>query len=171
MKIIEELVPDEVKAKLPDSYTNPFMEFKGGDEESMPAFNGLTGDLLFRLPHPGGRRVSRQALRRVLTTGLDIQWGRKLTGLASTDAGVTLAFADGSTFEADFVVGADGAQSTLRQLLLGEEAAKPTLTGLTWATAIVNYNDAEKAKTVLSLHPVAAIVFCPDSVVGLSTLR
>jgi flavin-dependent dehydrogenase len=166
MKIVEDLVPDAIKAQIPSSYTNPFMKFEGGEEESIPAYNGVTGDVLFRMNHPGGRRVSRQELRRVLLGGVDVQWGKAVEDLGYEEEGVRITFADGTTALADFVVGADGASSMVRRLLVGEEEGKPDLSGMTWATAIVKYGDEAKVDTMLKLHPVAAIIFCPDSVGG-----
>jgi len=159
-------VPDEVREKIPGSYTNPYMKFEGGEEESLPAYNGVTGDIIFRMPHPGGRRVSRQELRKVLLEGVDVRWGKKLRDLAYGDDGVLLTFADGSTAEADFVVGADGASSMARRLLVGVDEGMPKLAGMTFATCIVKYGDAAKVEAVMKLHPVAAIIFCPDSIGG-----
>jgi 2-polyprenyl-6-methoxyphenol hydroxylase-like FAD-dependent oxidoreductase len=166
MKIVEALVPDEVCAKIPESYTNRYMKFEGGEEESLPAFNGVTGDIIFRMAHPGGRRVSRQELRKVLLDGVDVQWGKKLQDLKYEEDGVQLTFADGSTAETDFVVGADGASSMVRQLLVGAEEGKPQLSGMTFATGLIKYGDAAKVEAVTKLHPVAAIIFCPDSIGG-----
>ena len=56
-----------------------------------------------------------------------VHLGRKLTGLHDTGSTVRLEFADGSTAEADAVIGADGVHSTVREHLLGAE--KPTYTG------------------------------------------
>lgn len=52
---------------------------------------------------------------------------RKLVGLKETAAGVTLTFADGSSADADIVIGADGVHSVVREILLGAE--KPRFTG------------------------------------------
>jgi flavin-dependent dehydrogenase len=166
MKILVELMPEDIREKLPAANTNPFMKFEGGEEETLPAYNGLTGDVLFRLPHPGGRRVSRQGLRKVLLDGIDVKWGKKIQDLSSMDECIQLTFADGETFDADFVVGADGASSKTRELLMGAEAAKPRLSGLNFATGCVEYGDAEKVNAIRKIHPVAAMVFYPDAVGG-----
>jgi 2-polyprenyl-6-methoxyphenol hydroxylase-like FAD-dependent oxidoreductase len=82
----------------------------------------------------GGRpEIDRAELRRMLIASLadgTIQWGRKLTEVAPLAAGRhLLRFADGSSAEADLVVGADGAWSRVRPLL---SAAMPEYTGITF---------------------------------------
>jgi salicylate hydroxylase/6-hydroxynicotinate 3-monooxygenase len=56
-----------------------------------------------------------------------ISFDKKLAGLETSAAGVTLHFADGSSASADAVVGADGVHSKVREFLLGAE--KPRFTG------------------------------------------
>jgi 6-hydroxynicotinate 3-monooxygenase len=56
-----------------------------------------------------------------------IHRSKKLTGIENGARGVRLDFADGTSVEADAVIGADGVHSTVRTLLLGVE--KPTYTG------------------------------------------
>ena len=52
---------------------------------------------------------------------------KKLLGIDRNGAGVTLSFADGTSAEADAVIGADGVHSRVREILLGPE--KPRFTG------------------------------------------
>lgn len=56
-----------------------------------------------------------------------IHLSKKLVRLENHDSGVRLHFADGTTSDADAVIGADGVHSTVRTLLFGVE--KPTYTG------------------------------------------
>lgn len=55
-----------------------------------------------------------------------IQYDKALTKLGDTAEGVLLEFADGTTAKADFVIGADGINSVVREALLGPEAPKYT---------------------------------------------
>ena len=52
---------------------------------------------------------------------------KRLAGLAQTAGGVRLDFQDGSSTEADIVIGADGIHSKVREILLGSE--EPIYTG------------------------------------------
>jgi 6-hydroxynicotinate 3-monooxygenase len=56
-----------------------------------------------------------------------IRLSHKLVGLDETGTGVRLTFADGSTTQADAVIGADGVHSTVKRLLFGEST--PNFTG------------------------------------------
>ena len=70
--------------------------------------------------------IARQALRGQLLDALQhqVQWDCRLRSMNETDVDVELAFckSDGteSTARADYVVGADGIRSTVRNLLIGE---------------------------------------------------
>ena len=64
----------------------------------------------------------RGALQEVLCTALNegtIQFGKCLVGLTQTDDDVQLKFDDGTEINADFVVGADGVHSKVREALFG----------------------------------------------------
>jgi len=73
-------------------------------------------------------------LEAALPDGM-LSLGRRVVGLAETDDAVTLTFADGSTEEADVVVGADGIHSAVRTAILG--ADKPVFTGVVAFRAVV----------------------------------
>lgn len=160
------LLPEAVLENLSQAICNPHLEFDK-DVESLPCYNGITGDLLFKSPLPGSRRVSRQRLRAVLSKGLKINWNKALTGLSyPSDKAVQLSFDDGSVSEADFVFGADGASSKVRGLLLGPDATQVQGSGFMFATCIVNYKDAEKVEAVVKAHPVAAITLGSNAGAG-----
>lgn len=63
-----------------------------------------------------------------------IRFGAQVTDLAQDDAGVTVTLADGEELRAKFVIGADGAGSTVRRLL------GLTFDGFTWAERFVATN-------------------------------
>lgn len=77
----------------------------------------------------GGRpEVQRADLRQMLLDSLPsgtVRWGAKVTGVE----GRTVTFADGSTIEADVLVGADGAWSRVRDVLTD---AKPEYVGMSF---------------------------------------
>lgn len=166
---MSKLLPEDILKDLPNAICNPHLDFGDEEVECLPCFNGLTGDLLFKSPLPGSRRVSRQRLRRVLAQGLRIRWGKTLSGLSSPASAanpVRLTFEDGETYDAHYVLGTDGASSRLRELLLGREAARAQLSGFLFATGIVDYRDADKVEVVVKAHPVAAIMMGMEAVSG-----
>ncbi|CRG91781.1 Transient receptor potential cation channel subfamily M member 4 [Talaromyces islandicus] len=176
MPLFEKLLPEEVINDLPKAICNPYLNFTP-EVECLPCYNGITGELLFKSPLPGSRRVSRKRLREVLSQGLDIRWGMKLDEIKfppddkelDGDPGnskVQLVFIDGHTEYVDYVLGTDGASSRVRQLLLGEELAQTQLSGFIFATGITEYHDTTKVQAVVNAHPVAAITLGMDTVAG-----
>jgi salicylate hydroxylase len=84
----------------------------------------------------------RADLLDALASGLDhsaIHLGHRLTGLEERDDRVVLAFANGASVEAEYVIGADGVRSVIRQTLYG--ADNPTYTGQMVWRALLNGSD------------------------------
>ncbi|KAK3294381.1 uncharacterized protein B0H64DRAFT_463185 [Chaetomium fimeti] len=112
MPLFKKLLSEPLVERLPEALCNPDIEF---DEEAGSLPNKV----------PGARRVSRQKLRGLLARDLDeagiIRWGKQLAGFThneESEAGpVRLQFEDGTTYDADYVLGADGSSSKLRRLL------------------------------------------------------
>jgi 2-polyprenyl-6-methoxyphenol hydroxylase-like FAD-dependent oxidoreductase len=60
--------------------------------------------------------VDRSALRTALLSGLEVEWNKRFVRYEpGADSTVLARFEDGSQFAVDVLVGADGAQSTLRR--------------------------------------------------------
>jgi 2-polyprenyl-6-methoxyphenol hydroxylase-like FAD-dependent oxidoreductase len=76
------------------------------------------GDLL-SLMRPDLERV----LREHLPPDLDLRYGATLTSVMPRPDGVQIELADGSTLDADLLIGADGIHSTVRRLVFGPEAS------------------------------------------------
>jgi salicylate hydroxylase len=87
----------------------------------------------------------RADLLDVLAGGLDhsrIHLGHRLTGLEEHSDRVVLTFANGTQTEAEYVIGADGVRSVVRQTLYG--ADNPTYTGQMVWRALLNANDVSE---------------------------
>ena len=98
----------------------------------------------------GGRpEVLRGALRRILLESLPVgtvAWGRKLTGVTALGGGGhALAFADGTRVTTQLLVGADGAWSRVRPLLVD---ARPVYSGKTFVETFLFDSDTR--------HPASA---------------
>jgi 2-polyprenyl-6-methoxyphenol hydroxylase-like FAD-dependent oxidoreductase len=72
------------------------------------------GTLAITIRRPDLHAALREEAER---RGIRTEFGRRLTGIGHTDSGVRATFADGSSAEADVLVGADGIRSTIRRLL------------------------------------------------------
>ncbi|HSZ66834.1 MAG TPA: FAD-dependent monooxygenase, partial [Xanthobacteraceae bacterium] len=84
----------------------------------------------------------RADLLDVLASGLDrrlIHLDHRLVGIEEKSDRVVLAFANGAKVEADFVIGADGVRSVIRQALYGQD--NPTYTGQMVWRALLNGGD------------------------------
>ncbi|KAK5655365.1 hypothetical protein OQA88_5932 [Cercophora sp. LCS_1] len=164
------LLPEAVRANLVKALCNPRVEFTP-EVECLPCFNGVTGELMFKSPMLGSRRVSRQLLRQVLSEGLNVQWGKRLVDISSTAEHVTLTFANNATVQADFVLGADGASSTVRSLLFHRDPKANIVPSAYYiATVIMRHDDAAKVEPVHNFHPVATIMMGASCFVGTGTM-
>jgi salicylate hydroxylase len=92
------------------------------------------GRRLLRLPNEGGKRLTLRVRRNRLTEELrgaaplvPIHFGKRLVQSQVTTDGVELRFADGESATADWVVGADGVDSAVRQQWIGD---RPRFLGL-----------------------------------------
>jgi 6-hydroxynicotinate 3-monooxygenase len=81
----------------------------------------------FGAPHMHLHRGDLQSIMSNAVPADRIQFGKQLVGLDEVAGGMRLTFLDGSIADADLVIGADGVNSIVRELLLGVEA--PTYSG------------------------------------------
>ncbi|MGH6741374.1 MAG: FAD-dependent monooxygenase, partial [Bradyrhizobium sp.] len=87
----------------------------------------------------------RADLLDALASGLDlcaIHLGHRLTGVEEKNDCVALAFDNGARVEAEYVIGADGVRSVVRQSLYG--ADNPTYTGQMVWRALLNCSDVPR---------------------------
>jgi 2-polyprenyl-6-methoxyphenol hydroxylase-like FAD-dependent oxidoreductase len=81
--------------------------------------NAETGETLYKIPPSKRRlRLHRQKLRGVLSDGLNIQEGKKLTTVEEIEGGVRAHFEDGTFAEGTILIGTDGNNSNVRQFLM-----------------------------------------------------
>lgn len=169
MPALTQLLPEANLKNMSQALCHPYIEYDE-NAESLPCCDGATGDVLIKMHAAGSRRITRQRLRRMLVQGLegDIRWGKKLTQFKADDGAdtVQLTFEDGESFDADYLVGADGPSSKMRELLVGIEASKSVSSNLTICIAACKYRDAAKAQLIFDKHPVACLIFDPKYVGG-----
>lgn len=90
--------------------------------------------------------IHRAALQSILCDRLihsnhaGIQLNRKLVGYKQDGAAVTVMYEDGTEEQADILIGADGANSTVRELMFGPE--KRNYSGFTALRGIASYSDS-----------------------------
>jgi 2-polyprenyl-6-methoxyphenol hydroxylase-like FAD-dependent oxidoreductase len=146
---VPQLLPQSVIDKLPTAEFDYGLKGPDGAAHEYVAIrNTSTGEVLKKLPTPGGRRVSRRRFRQVLSEGLDIQHDKNVVEISYPASGVVVHFEDGTTASGSLVVGADGASSRIRRLLLGEKA-EPTVLPIVMNNFNVQYT-AEQALFIRS---------------------
>lgn len=89
--------------------------------------------------------------------------------ISHSETGVTATFESGKTATGSILIGTDGPQSTVRQILLGPEKAKSQQVEVIMYNMNVRYGDAEKALKVRSLHPMNTVAIQPDKGLSLWT--
>ncbi len=79
------------------------------------------------------------ALREQIAGAVDLRFGTSVAYIENTTDGVHVALTDGTTLNADLLVGADGIHSTVRRMVFGEE--KQFLRYLGYHTAAYIFED------------------------------
>lgn len=139
------LSPNAVKG-LNSIGLKEFLESTANEPLHQLLFHGLTGELLMdidRVPcrdQYGGPYL--QLHRADLMDGLiasfgadNCEMGKTLTGLSQDENGVELRFEDGSSAEADIVIGVDGLRSVIRDILF--DTPEPEFSGhVAWRALI-----------------------------------
>ncbi|KAF4635777.1 hypothetical protein G7Y89_g2323 [Cudoniella acicularis] len=151
--ILETLIPPEAFAKLDSAQVDPNRPCPPSD--TIKFLHGKTGEQIGGATTPHIYRLRRSKLRALLSEGLDIQYSKTISFITHSEDGATVTahFADGTTAGGSILVGADGARSIVRTLLLGAEAA--AITPLEVAASIVQAKyTAEQVKFLRSWHPI-----------------
>ncbi|OQV06761.1 hypothetical protein CLAIMM_11288 [Cladophialophora immunda] len=87
----------------------------------LPSGVAETAEPRFVIPPAFRRRVSRIKLRKLLTTGIDVHWGKSISGFRPTESGISVSLTDGTEIQGSLLAAADGSGSKIRQLLMGDE--------------------------------------------------
>ncbi|KAI1751841.1 FAD/NAD(P)-binding domain-containing protein [Xylaria castorea] len=124
LEALESCLPRELFAKIDDVQVDPEQGRQVNRHWPLPFPDLQTLKPRYVIPPSPRKRVSRSKLRKLLTEGLDIHWGKSLSSFApSADGdGITATFTDGTEVHGAMLIAADGSNSKTRSLLLGGEA-------------------------------------------------
>jgi 2-polyprenyl-6-methoxyphenol hydroxylase-like FAD-dependent oxidoreductase len=114
------LLPDELVSRLPECYVNRGA-VEAGEKGSFTFFDLHTGEPRWQVPAAERIRVSREKLRALLLTGLDVEWSKSLQNVDVVDRAVKATFSDGTSCMGSILVGCDGANSVVRKSLHPED--------------------------------------------------
>jgi len=144
------LLPEDLVSRLPECYVNRGA-VEAGEKGSFTFFDLCSGEPRWHVPAAERIRVSREKLRALLLTGLDIEWSKSLQNVESVDGAVRATFSDGTSCIGSTLVGCDGANSAVRRLLHPEDYQNKQLPiRLLGATA--HYNE-EQIAAIRDLDP------------------
>ncbi|KAL1968340.1 hypothetical protein VTN77DRAFT_1869 [Rasamsonia byssochlamydoides] len=125
------------------------------EHDIVPILNAQTGEQIMAVPVQRFYRLRRSKLRALLAEGVDIRYGKKLQGITYSEDGKTATafFEDGTSASARLIIGADGARSTMRKLLIGPEQG--VVRRLPYcATFVYAKYTAEQALHLRQWHPL-----------------
>ncbi|KAF2452689.1 putative monooxygenase, partial [Lineolata rhizophorae] len=131
------------------------------EHDHLNFLNAQTGEVMNALPVSFFYRLRRAKLRSLLAEGVDVRFGKRLHDASADAPGtsapgtstVTARFSDGTRATGAAVVGADGARSKVRSLLLGPSAG--TLDTLPLAATFVQARyPRDRALFLRSFHPL-----------------
>lgn len=123
---LESLMPPEMWAGIQSVQVDPAVPTE--EKDAIQFVHGETGQLMAKIPANKFYRLRRSKLRECLVEGVDIEFNKNVNNITfssslSDSPTVTAQFSDGSQQSRSLVVVADGANSTVRRLLLEAEKA------------------------------------------------
>ncbi|QIG39198.1 NAD(P)-binding protein [Microbacterium sp. 4R-513] len=100
--------------------------------------------------YPSAMGMPRPELARILLehaqkAGANLLFGKRITGLEQTDDGVVVFVDDASAGRYDLVIGADGLNSTVRELIGIEQKPEPTGMGI-WRSFVSRPAEVERSE-------------------------
>ncbi|WYZ44685.1 hypothetical protein EsH8_VIII_000001 [Colletotrichum jinshuiense] len=120
---LRSLLPEDLVARLPDAYVDRAAVARG-EASAFPFFDLSTGELKGTSPREPENlriRVTRERLRRLLATDVDIEWGKSFVKFEEKQDSVVVSFDDGSSVTGRMVVACDGGPSRFRRQLFPDQ--------------------------------------------------
>ncbi|EEU41664.1 uncharacterized protein NECHADRAFT_97732 [Fusarium vanettenii 77-13-4] len=121
---LRSLLPGNLVDRLPEAYVDRSAVAEGLSS-SFPFFDISTGELKAstpKAPESDRIRVTREGLRNILATNIEIEWEKQLAILSYGPDSVTATFEDGESATGRLLVACDGAQSIARHTLFPDNA-------------------------------------------------
>jgi 2-polyprenyl-6-methoxyphenol hydroxylase-like FAD-dependent oxidoreductase len=108
------LLPPELVKEIYAAQVLP--NFHEKDTGKFIYINAATGKPVVSIPPSKRLRVRREQIRRMLLSGIDVEWGCKLSDISTGDE-VQVTCENGKVFKGDVLIGCDGANSTTRRVI------------------------------------------------------
>ncbi|KAF2281276.1 FAD/NAD(P)-binding domain-containing protein [Westerdykella ornata] len=159
---LKSVMPEDMWSRIQSVQVDPSEPTKAQDTLSF--VRGDTGETMVAVPVSYFYRLRRSKLRELLAQGVDIQYNKRLCDISYAEGGrsVTAHFVDGSQATGSILIGADGARSTTRRLLLGPDTA--SINRLPYAATFVQQKfPKEQALYLRKFHPLYLASAHPDN--------
>ena len=168
----QQLLPQHLQERLQEALVRP--HYRATANEQLVISNIQTGEVLKEFNYPNAIRVNRAGMRKLVVDGIDVavcyplrlqkggivtsvakehhlltgvQYDHELSRIEYTETGVIAHFTDGTSEAGTTLVGADGGNSFVRRLLLGERGEPETFPQYEMVNLSVKYT-AEQAKYI-----------------------
>ncbi|KAF9895170.1 hypothetical protein FE257_000072 [Aspergillus nanangensis] len=148
---LESCLPADVFARIPSIQVNPA---QGGRSHDKYRFLDLeTGKDKVCLESSQHFRLNRKKFRELLSTGIDVNWGMRVTEFHATQGGVSVDFEDGSTVRGSMLLAVDGKRSRIKQLMFGDEKAQLNELPVAHIGLTIRL-PLQRMKPFLDIHPI-----------------
>jgi 2-polyprenyl-6-methoxyphenol hydroxylase-like FAD-dependent oxidoreductase len=151
--VLRTLISTEAWSRIQSVQVDPNISTKSLD--TLYFLNGKTGSRMAAAEIDNFYRLKRSKLRSLLSENLDIRFGKRLLRIEYSEdkKSVTAFFEDGAREMGCLVVGADGARSVTRNLVVGTTAAASRKLPIA-ATFCQATFTREQALFLRSIHPL-----------------
>ena len=109
------LLPDDILERLPETLVNK-EAVDAGEKGSFAFYDLSTAEAKYYTPATERIRVSRERLRKLMLSGVDVEWSKTLVDITKESSGITATFRDGASVSGNLIIGCDGANSQVRRL-------------------------------------------------------
>jgi len=151
-------LPDELASCLPECYVDQ-AAVKFGEEGYYDVLNLTTAEPIKQKRTQKRVRLSREKLRTLLITNIEVQWSKTLTQISADDDSVKATFSDGTSETGSMLIGCDGANSTVNRILHPEGHEDVGETGRRLLLATASY-PASEVSAIRQIDPF--FLHCED---------
>ncbi|KAF1842830.1 FAD/NAD(P)-binding domain-containing protein [Cucurbitaria berberidis CBS 394.84] len=151
--VLKSLIPEEWWRRIQSVQVDPHVPTK--EQDTLNWLRGDTGETMAAFTFGPFYRLRRSKLRDLLSQGLNIEYDKHLESIsyAQDHQAVTAHFADGTAATGSMLVGADGARSSTRQVLLGPDMG--AINRIPYAATFVQQKfTKEQALYLRKFHPL-----------------
>lgn len=158
LRHLEAALPAVIASRLPECHVDQ-SAVTFGEEGHYDIPNLRTAEVFQQKRIEKRIRLSREKLRTLLLTDIEVQWSKTLTEISGDDRSVKATFSDGTSETGSLLVGCDGANSTVNRILHPKGHKDEGETGLRLLLATADY-PASEISAIRKIDPF--FLYCVD---------